>query len=313
MKIQSLNDKLFSIGGITYAKGDFIPDYLNTTYVSGAVDQTQCEPVVNLINKATGLPMFKAYVNWRQFKNSSDVAYADFNTLQLELATNISGNFASVGPTGPVGPQGATGPSGLVWKGAWVSGTSYVADDAVGYGGASYFCILATSGTTTPDLDTTNWALLASQGAVGPTGPTGATGPAGAAGATGATGATGPGATQTLQETVDLGNTITDGIATAELYPNILKFTDLSTDKFALLGAEGILIAPNNLYSTFLGTENLTATRNITLPDASGILALTNQLPQVANDFVNDAAATIGGIVVGGLYHTAGVVKIRLT
>jgi hypothetical protein len=92
---------------------------------------------------------------------------------------------------GPAGPQGnpgvqgipgtagAVGPAGLEWKGVWTSGTSYIADDAVGYGGSSWFCILATSGTTTPNLDTTHWALLASQGAQGIQGIAGPTGPQG--------------------------------------------------------------------------------------------------------------------------------------
>ena len=83
------------------------------------------------------------------------------------------------GPAGTPGVAGPVGPAGLEWQGSWVSGTSYVADDAVGYGGASYFCINATSGATTPDLDTANWALLASQGAIGPAGPQGPIGPSG--------------------------------------------------------------------------------------------------------------------------------------
>lgn len=87
------------------------------------------------------------------------------------------------GVQGPAGPLGPVGPAGLEWQGIWVSGTSYVADDAVGYDGASWFCILATSGTTTPDLDTTHWALLASQGAQG---DQGVQGPTGAQGATSA-------------------------------------------------------------------------------------------------------------------------------
>ena len=86
------------------------------------------------------------------------------------------------GVQGPAGPLGPVGPAGLNWQGQWVSGTSYVADDAVGYGGASYFCILATSGTTTPNLATTNWALLASQGAQGIQGVQGPTGAQGASG-----------------------------------------------------------------------------------------------------------------------------------
>ena len=31
------------------------------------------------------------------------------------------------------------------------------------------------------------------------------------------------------------------------------------------------------------------------------------------DDFADDAAAATGGVAVGGLYHTEGVVKIRLT
>jgi len=101
---------------------------------------------------------------------------------------NVVGPFVPAGPAGPqgvagpAGVPGPVGPAGLEWQGAWTSGTSYVADDAVGYGGASYFCINATSGTTTPNLDTANWALLASQGAIGPQGPQG---PAGAQGPSG--------------------------------------------------------------------------------------------------------------------------------
>lgn len=56
-----------------------------------------------------------------------------------------------------------------------------------------------------------------------------------------------------------------------------------------------------------------TANRDITFKNESGIVAYTSDLPQIANDYVNDAAAAIGGIAVGGLYHTAGIVKIRLT
>jgi hypothetical protein len=100
-----------------------------------------------------------------------------------------------VGPTGAQGIPGVpgpVGPAGLNWQGAWVSGNSYNVDDAVGYAGASYFCITATSGTTSPDIDPLNWALLASQGATGPAGATGATGATGAQGPQGSQGVPGP-------------------------------------------------------------------------------------------------------------------------
>jgi len=126
------------------------------------------------------------------------------------LIESIAGQTA--GAQGPIGPQGATGPAGsqgiqgsqgtqgvpgpigpagLTWKSSWVSGTSYILNDAVGYGGASYFNILATSGTTAPNVDTTHWALLASQGAQGVAGATGAQGPVGATGPQGIQGTAG--------------------------------------------------------------------------------------------------------------------------
>ena len=110
------------------------------------------------------------------------------------------------GPVGPQGPPGPVGPSGLTWQGTWTSGTSYILNDAVGYLGASYYCILATSGTVDPVTDTTHWALLASQGAQGPIGPTGAQGP------TGATGATGPSGSNTLQQVLDNNHDLIDGV-----------------------------------------------------------------------------------------------------
>lgn len=104
------------------------------------------------------------------------------------------------GPQGPQGSQGIPGPigpAGLTWKGAWSASGTYVKDDVVGFNGASWFCLAPVSNTnSTPDIDTTKWALLASQGAAGPQGPMGLTGPAGPSGAQGPAGATGaPGAT----------------------------------------------------------------------------------------------------------------------
>jgi hypothetical protein len=90
------------------------------------------------------------------------------------------------GNTGPAGPVGPIGPAGLNWQGAWSALGTYVIDDAVGYGGASWFCIANVGPTATvPSADPTKWALLANIGATGATGltglqgPTGATGPAG--------------------------------------------------------------------------------------------------------------------------------------
>lgn len=178
------------------------------------------------------------------------------------------------GVQGPAGPLGPVGPAGLNWQGAWTSGTSYVADDAVGYDGASWFCILATSGTTTPDLDTTHWALLASQGAQGPQGVQGPTGPQGL------------GATQTLQQTVSLGNTVESGAITTTLegsYLSILDTNFLGTEIYK----DSIRLRKLNLSGDIKNIElvsptNISDDRTITIPDASGTLALQKYKSYVA-------------------------------
>jgi hypothetical protein len=93
------------------------------------------------------------------------------------------------GPMGPQGVAGPVGPAGLNWQGAWSALGTYVIDDAVGYNGASWFCIANVGpSATTPDIDPLNWALLASQGSPGPQGPQGVQGPQGPTGSGGAGG-----------------------------------------------------------------------------------------------------------------------------
>jgi hypothetical protein len=111
-----------------------------------------------------------------------------------------TGAIGATGPQGATGPAGPIGPAGLNWQGVWSNSTAYVVDDAVGYGGASYFCINNVGpSVTTPNVDTLNWALLAAQGATGPQGPIGATGATGSTGPVGPTGPTGPQGPQGIQ------------------------------------------------------------------------------------------------------------------
>ena len=87
------------------------------------------------------------------------------------------------GPIGPQGVPGPVGPAGLNWQGSWSALGTYVADDAVGYAGASWFCIDPVGPSVTPpNADLTNWALLASQGATGSQGPQGIQGVQGPSG-----------------------------------------------------------------------------------------------------------------------------------
>jgi hypothetical protein len=93
------------------------------------------------------------------------------------LPTGPQGAPGAQGPIGPQGVAGPVGPAGLNWQGSWSALGTYVIDDAVGYGGASWFCIDPVGpSAVTPDSDPTNWALLASQGSPGPQGPQGIAG-----------------------------------------------------------------------------------------------------------------------------------------
>ena len=125
----------------------------------------------------------------------TDTTLADALTDTITyFCANGGGGTGPAGPAGATGPQGAqgvpgpVGPAGLNWQGAWSSLGVYAPDDAVGFAGASWFCLNAVGpSVSNPTIDPTNWALLASQGAVGPQGPIG---PAGSAGAQGPTGST---------------------------------------------------------------------------------------------------------------------------
>ena len=114
----------------------------------------------------------------------------------------IQGFQGSQGNPGLNGSIGPVGPAGLNWQGAWSASNSYVLDDAVGYAGASWFCINSTAPSLTPpNTDTVNWALLASQGAVGPQGLTGTTGAQGIQGVQGIQGIQGIQGLQGIQGT----------------------------------------------------------------------------------------------------------------
>jgi len=73
------------------------------------------------------------------------------------------------GDTGAAGTDGVDGADGdITWEGAWDSGTTYTANQAVEYDGSSYVCILGHTNQTPPNA--TYWELMAQKGATGATG-----------------------------------------------------------------------------------------------------------------------------------------------
>lgn len=86
-----------------------------------------------------------------------------------------------IGAQGPKGDPGPVGPAGLTWRGRWQDLIQYTIDDAVGYMGATYFCIQDHSGQPPDPVARVNqyWSLMAAEGARGPDGPVGPQGPKG--------------------------------------------------------------------------------------------------------------------------------------
>lgn len=127
-----------------------------------------------------------------------------------------------------------------------------------------------------------------------------------------------------LQAVTDVGNSITDGTDTNTVSAGSVVITDGSTSayygrEFIELtdGVNGITVDPSsiNVNGTIYLNDKITiGAVNYPLPTgASSQIATLADLPQIANNFLDDTAAAVGGIPIGGLYHTSGVVKIRLT
>ena len=129
----------------------------------------------------------------------------------------ITGPQGSTGATGIQGAVGPIGPAGLNWQGTYSITGAYVLNDAVGFGGASYYNILpCTNCQLNPSLNTTNWALLANIGATGPQGPTGPQGIQGLTGATGPQGVTGATGAPGASTGGNIGKLLGGGIVVAE-------------------------------------------------------------------------------------------------
>ena len=89
-------------------------------------------------------------------------------------AVLAQGGTAGVpGAVGPQGPAGAPGTVGVTYRGTWTAATAYLANDVVGFNGATYLAV-GTSQGSEPDVSPTQWAVLAVNGALGATGPSGA-------------------------------------------------------------------------------------------------------------------------------------------
>lgn len=135
------------------------------------------------IDNPKDLMIFGAKVGFNKRGDLYQNYAMEINDFAATLPAGPTGPQGVAGNTGPAGAPGPVGPAGLNWQGAWSASGTYVIDDAVGYAGASWFCIDPVGPSATPpNADPTNWALLAAQGANGAPGATGLQGPTGPAG-----------------------------------------------------------------------------------------------------------------------------------
>jgi len=109
-------------------------------------------------------------------------------------------------------------------------------------------------------------------------------------------------AAPTLQEVTDNGSVTTNEIKTGGL----ITIGGINSGIVIFNDAED----SDNILGVLTANQDITTSKNWVLPNESGTIAL---LPIIENDFADDSAAATGGIAVGSLYHTSGVVKIRLS
>ena len=99
------------------------------------------------------------------------------------------------------------------------------------------------------------------------------------------------------------------GVSTPFYGESEISSTNASTGKGAGITNNGIVIQKNGSISTTIDADLLTSSRAQQAPNKDGVFCIVNP----ADNFTNDTTASAGGIAIGQYYHTAGVVKIRLT
>ena len=110
---------------------------------------------------------------------------------------------------------------------------------------------------------------------------------------------------QGLQEITDVNNeTTNDIICMGTIETNNLRLVDGYLD----FDGNTAWIRQNDVGHEF-GLKCNGSNNEFTFPNFTGTVGVIN----TAGNFANDTAAAAGGVPVGGLYHTSGAVKIRLT
>lgn len=111
------------------------------------------------LNPATPLPANELDIELNQVKVTLDAIIGNLGLIQRSDGALANGSVGVAQLAPGLAPLGA---GGFVFRGAWVSGTSYFAEDGVVYGGIFYIALNAVpNDVTPPSSDPTNWAQAA--------------------------------------------------------------------------------------------------------------------------------------------------------
>lgn len=100
-----------------------------------------------------------------------------------------------------------------------------------------------------------------------------------------------------------------------ETAKDLPTYTAESTDKILARQADGKMgyILVSDLQLTLDGDGLATDTSVTSLSGSIATKMANTSFGYVTGSFANDGAAAAAGVAVGGLYHTTGTVKVRLT
>jgi hypothetical protein len=276
MKIQSVSQQNFKAGGMLYKKKDHTLKYKLVSFGPDGEVSNSLQFSVDIVNNASDASISGFPVVASALRDASGTYYTSAQDLfeDLEIVITDTSIVNIVGPIGPVGP------AGLAWKGVWNVATAYIVNDAVSFGGASYFCIVNVTGGSNPPANATNWALLASQGAQGPAGSNASP--------------------QTFQEVLTIGNTSTlPAVFQSATATTIVESGNVgaatSQKRVNLNGTDGVVYekdltgSPKRLVLDAVNA--LTANRTQFLQDKDGTVALLSDVQSTTQTYDDNLVA----------------------
>jgi hypothetical protein len=89
--------------------------------------------------------------------------------------------------------------------------------------------------------------------------------------------------------------------------------TGTNSNKILIPAHQTLTQFVDETFSTDAVVSNLTATNNLTSSSLSNAIKNVFTDYKISGSFADDAAAAVAGIPVGGVYHTAGAIKVRLS